>query len=864
MERDVSHHATKLLIASIPFVLCFSAGPTAVAQSKLWDSIGTCEADHLGASVTFIPDLDGDGVVDVLAGATNQYPRGNAGRARVYSGATSALLLEIDGDAPTDSFGAIVASLGDVDGDGVPDFAIAAPKRSVPGVPLGAIFIYSGTGSLIRTFTSASPGGQVGLAMSALEDVDGDGVRDLLYSDWSGTAFTVYVVSGATGATIRSHSSSDPTYGFALGRTGDTDADGVDDYAICDAGHVNVYSGATGSFLFAFSGVESIVRPAGDVDLDGHADLILAHPGTGLVPVVSGATGIAFFTITGGSTLGNGVSATSDIDGDGHPDLVVTRNTNNHDPYSTRVYSGANGALLRRYNATATDAVDATADVDGDGTFDVVGGDDLFELNGTGEGPNGVVRVVSGASGAGIGGALGTSFASHKGSSLTVVNDRDGDGYREVAVVSIGGVDATGGPIVQILSGLDGHELSRFTPTGGVQETGHQLVLVGDVDGDGNDDLAVACANGSGSTFVEIRSGRDDSLLGTIAPPTGGVADIAAASEVNGAPLLAMTTGNPTNVYVFDLSTGVVVTTYSGHGNSLVSCVGDVDRDGFVDWVVEDSNAYAVNVFTGGPSPTTLWTFNGTGTDGIHSVTSTGDLDGDGAGDVLIGWDGGIRVTARSGATGALLFQKFGQKKNALFGFAVSTLGDVNLDGVSDFAVAEPYAGPLDSFTGSVYLYSGATAALLDRIDGDVADNLLGYEFAQRRWPDEPSVDPDGIPDLVVGANHFDSDRGRVDVFRLAPLFLQIDPPIVSPGQTVAIDTRGGPPGSAAGLFAVAFDATPIDSFIAFGILDSIGNWSLSGSVPPGFSGHSLTLRSYAIGFNGKVVASGDETLTFQ
>jgi hypothetical protein len=371
------HH--RPLVAAVVLVASLASEP-ANAQAKQWEVVGPGWTDCLGRSLTFTPDMDGDGLPDFLVGAPNNYLRNSRpGRALLYSGATNGLIREFDGDTPFDGFGAIVANLGDVDGDGVPDFAFAAPHRDwdVAGVPQGAVFVYSGAGNLIRSYTSIAQDGKVGEAMTTLGDIDGDGANDLVYSDLNAGARTIFVVSGATGATIWSVRDTTFDFGFAVGRTGDTDADGVEDFAVCDAaygGHVHVYSGSTGSKLFTFAADVAIVRPAGDVDLDGHADLILCKLGSGKVPVVSGATGTALYTFTGNYFLGYDVSATGDFDGDGHNDLVVVLGKTRANPDSLFLHSGVNGALLQRFDLGGITKIDATADFDGDGVADFLGG----------------------------------------------------------------------------------------------------------------------------------------------------------------------------------------------------------------------------------------------------------------------------------------------------------------------------------------------------------------------------------------------------------------------------------------------------------------------------------------------------------
>jgi hypothetical protein len=872
----MSRNGTRYVRPCFAFVLAAAFVTPARGQSKQWDSTGVTHADHLGRSITYVPDVDGDGIVDFLVGATCDDPPDH-GRAYLVSGGTGGVLHQFDGDAVGDQFGSIVADLGDVDGDGIRDFAIAAPNRSVPGSPPGAIFVYSGTGTLIRTIVSAS-NQEVGTKLVALDDVDGDGVRDLLYIDGQpGPSCTVFVASGATGATIRTHTSSAGDYGGVVSRAGDVDADGRDDYVIRDlsaGGTFHIHSGQTGAELYTYASDATLVTSANDVDLDGHADLLFSNPAKVRVELVTGATGVLLFARFGYKTFGTTVSPASDMDGDGHPDILVTRLVDPNDPndpgYDLLYLSGVDGHRIRRYFANGgIHACDATADADGDGFFDVLATDETYWPNGSGIAPNGRAFCVSGATGGSVAlGMTGISYASHLGSGMTVVSDRDGDGYRDVALLAWGGLEDPGDSEVRIASGADGHELARFTTSHSVLPGDHQMAAVDDVDGDGIEDLAIVWHDVLFPfVSVEIRSGADDSLISTLPPPHQNVSEIAAATDVDGTPLLAIDDGG--DVDVVDLLTGTVRSTSIGVGDRDVACMGDVDGDGFVDWVVYDGSTGCVNVFTGGSSPTILWTFQGITGDLAQGVTSTGDLDGDGIDDVLTSELTGIssfQVTARSGKDGSAQFVLAHPQLGSGFGRSVESLGDVNLDGVCDFAIAAPSAHAPWFQAGSVFVYSGATRSLLCHVDGDVAHQNLGRVLGTNRWHADPRVDPDPIPDLLVAADpaFYDLGRGLVRLYRLDDLFLQIDPAVASVGQVVTLATNGGPNAAAAGLFAVAFDATPVNQFFAFGVLDASGAWTLSGTVPTGLAGHTLTLRSYAVGFQGKVVDSQDQTLTFQ
>src|SRR5262245_7503242 len=138
---------------------------------------------RLGLSVAGLGDVSGDGVPDVIVGAP-PFPIGSTDppQARAYSGATGALLYVLSSSSPDDSFGTSVSGIGDMSGDGVRDVIVGAPRASPGGVTFaGRATIFSGsTGVAIPglAFSGASQGDQLGGAVAAAGDVNGDGVPD--------------------------------------------------------------------------------------------------------------------------------------------------------------------------------------------------------------------------------------------------------------------------------------------------------------------------------------------------------------------------------------------------------------------------------------------------------------------------------------------------------------------------------------------------------------------------------------------------------------------------------------------------------------------------------------------------------------
>lgn len=227
------------------------------------DSPNRMPGGRFGSGVASVPDTDGDGINDILVGASGETFNGRrAGRAYLFSGASGALLLQLASAAPkrNGNFGQSVAGLGDVDGDGRGDLAVGAPLEDNLSEPNpGSVYIYSGaTGALLQALHSpnAQAEGLFGNRVSRVPDVDADGADDVLVGagfkfDLAGRA---YVFSGRTGellyTLVSPNESSLGLFGLAVSGVYDADGDGRGDLIIGaqnegPGGRAHVFSGGS-------------------------------------------------------------------------------------------------------------------------------------------------------------------------------------------------------------------------------------------------------------------------------------------------------------------------------------------------------------------------------------------------------------------------------------------------------------------------------------------------------------------------------------------------------------------------------------------------------------------------------------------
>lgn len=125
-------------------------------------------------------DFDGDGTPDTVESIPGFHPDNPiVGVVRVRSGVDGAVLLEVHGPQANDAFGLAAEAIGDFDGDGVPDIAVAAPRAFLTSDRVGRVYIHSGAdGRVLRTLVGRR-GDRLGFDVRVMRDLNLDGTPDL-------------------------------------------------------------------------------------------------------------------------------------------------------------------------------------------------------------------------------------------------------------------------------------------------------------------------------------------------------------------------------------------------------------------------------------------------------------------------------------------------------------------------------------------------------------------------------------------------------------------------------------------------------------------------------------------------------------
>lgn len=302
--------ATPVIVAGSPLYFVSGTARGAIetyntTSGVLIDTITAPAAGTRFGESCAVGNFDGDSTRDILVGAKEST---SVGGAYVYEGTKLLQNFSGAGSSNTD-FGQTVANLGDVNGDNIDDFAIAATSQSVASNSTGKVFFHLGNssglqGTASQTFTSSASTGLYGRAIAG-GDVNGDGRSDMFV--------------GAPGS------------GLILGYHGSSSG-------LASSATTQIGSFGTGTT----SGDEGLggALATVDVDKDSFADLVALKIPLGGSGAISGtiklfiyrgsSSGLIttpFATIDLGTSVANGSSngsiAVGDYNGDGNVDIAV-------------------------------------------------------------------------------------------------------------------------------------------------------------------------------------------------------------------------------------------------------------------------------------------------------------------------------------------------------------------------------------------------------------------------------------------------------------------------------------------------------------------------------------------------------------
>lgn len=723
-------------------------------------------------------------------------------------------------------FGKSLGCAGDVNRDGYHDIIIGAPNYSNSENSEGAAFVWYGSttglgdngtpGNADWSYESNTDSAFLGESSGAAGDVNGDLYSDIIVGAPGTSKGNVYVFHGSSGGPSLTPDwsveggSFTSGFGSSVGTVGDVNGDGYFDIII---GAYMVSGGAAYVFLGSDTGLGTTADwqaggaqqdsqfgkwagTAGDVNGDGYSDVIIGAPQYKINNKQEGAAFVWFGSRDGLGEIGGpsnadwmlnvrqnytsfGTSACTagDVNGDGFSDIIVGAPgymSGQQSEGAAFCFYGSGRGPARNFSwkkegvqpdDNFSISVNSAGDVNGDGFADVIVGADLYD---NGETDEGGVFVFYGSEN-GPGAAADWMAQSNQasclfGHSAGTAGDVNGDGYDEVII---------GAPSCNNGNAGEGAAFVWFGSATGLGDSGApanadwmaesnyidasfgvSVGTAGDVNADGYADIIVG-ADGYGN----------------------GEAEEGAAFVWHGSASGLGSSGTPANADWMGESNFA----HAAYGLS-VATAGDVNADGFSDVIVgaekyyswfmelEEGAAFVYYGSSWGLSSTPGWMAEGNQATAFlgHSVSTAGDVNGDGYSDILVAaphyqtgggpqgmvfaWYGSAAGLGEKGSTvNADWAPDLKDLYGGYFGNSAACAGDVNGDGFADVIIGqEQYTGILFR-NGRASVYLGSAKGLKKTPEwmavGAKANERYGCSVAGAG-----DVNGDGFADIIVGA----------------------------------------------------------------------------------------------------------------
>lgn len=769
------------------YILFLNSNGSVKSSQKISDTQGGFtgaldNGDYFGASLAGLGDLDGDGINDLAVGATYDDDGASSN-----SGAVWILFLDSDGTVKShqkisnsdggltttlggsDFFGSSLANVGDFDGDGVTDLAVGAIYDDDGANNAGAVYILTldSDGTVDSEAKISSTSGNFtetldisdafGSSVTSIGDIDNNGVTDIavgayLDDDEDTNAGAVYTLLLNADGSVKSSEKLSATldgkskvmlknwyFGFSVANAGDVDGDGIYDII---AGAHGAANGSVGRFYII------------TLNNDGSVKSYMTY-GKGYGWNISGATSTGY--------LARSVTWLGDLNNDGASDYAIGSNTGTNEGAVTIVFGDGSNSTIPGAGVVL-DFTKLTTDLGGYGS-NQLGSSDYF----------GSAAAAEDLDGDGI-------------EDLIVGISKDDDGGTDRGAVEI--LLMNSNSTVKSRTKISNNTTNFSTYLGNSDLFGCSVTSIGDLNGDGNIDLAVGAysdddgGTGRGAVYIMfLDSAFAVDSVQKISSINGGLTGPLNDNDRFG--ISVANVGDIDGDGVVDIAVGASLDDDGGSGRGAVYIL-FLNTDGTV------SSEQKISKTIGGLS------YSLSAGDGFgSSICNLGDIDGDGNTDIAVGLphyaseEGKIIVLLLDDDGTVISESVIGDSELSdalasfdLFGASLTVVDDLDGNGTVNIAVGAERNKVGDFSNGAVYMLNiSDTGTVVDfqrigAIDGNLKSNIQAFDYFGSSVAFLGDLDGNGQVELAVGAERDDdaaSDGGAIHVLSLSTPAILLD-----------------------------------------------------------------------------------------